>query len=598
MTPIEAGEASTPVPAIDVRVIITMRSEFLGECAGFEGLAEAINRTHYLVPRMDRDGLMRAIRRPAQLYGGEVSADLAERLIAEARGSEDELPLIQHGLMMIWEHAAQARLPGTKITPDTSLLDAAGGLSTLLSNHADRVMAHVAPDQISELSVERLFRALTDVNVEGQAIRRPQAFADLVKVTGAAPEKLQDIIEAFRAENVSFLTPYAPALIEDATVVDISHGALIRSWRKIADPTNGWLKKEFDDGLIWRSLSVEAKGFEANPKHVLSATALEVRRSWLEQKTESWSQRHGGNWDLVGKLVTASAKARRKARVLTTLGIGVLALLAVVAIGLWRETKGSLADANAQRDAALTANRLATEAQKRAEAAQEDRADVARLARNEYSETNQDLRSQLDDLLNWMPPAGQTDIYEQRAAVASATGDFGSERSDLDRALRMEPDAVPLLLSSSNNFVMLGDGEGAVCDARKALASGTTDATIYGNLILGEAMLRDYPGAIAHIEEALKRSQHTIADTEIFLAPEVANFTQGFQLEVRDSDFLLALRYLKAVLLAMSGDSRFSVALDEADQADPDRPFSRTAYLTALNWEPDYAQPALGVNMA
>ncbi len=286
MTPIEAGEASTPVPAIDVRVVITMRSEFLGECAGFEGLAEAINRTHYLVPRMDRDGLMRAIRRPAQLYGGEVSADLAERLIAEARGSEDELPLIQHGLMMIWEHAAQARLPGTKITPDTSLLDAAGGLSTLLSNHADRVMAHVAPDQISELSVERLFRALTDVNVEGQAIRRPQAFADLVKVTGAAPEKLQDIIEAFRAENVSFLTPYAPALIEDATVVDISHEALIRSWRKIADPTNGWLKKEFDDGLIWRSLSVEAKGFEANPKHVLSATALEVRRSWLEQKTK------------------------------------------------------------------------------------------------------------------------------------------------------------------------------------------------------------------------------------------------------------------------------------------------------------------------
>ncbi len=46
----------------------------------------------------------------------------------------------------------------------------------------------------------------------------------------------------------------------------------------------------------------------------------------------------------------------------------------------------------------------------------------------------------------------------------------------------MEPDAVPLLLSSSNNFVMLGDGEGAVRDARKALASGTTDATIYGNI--------------------------------------------------------------------------------------------------------------------
>jgi hypothetical protein len=34
-----------------VHVIVTMRSEFLGECARFTGLAEAINRTQYLVPR-------------------------------------------------------------------------------------------------------------------------------------------------------------------------------------------------------------------------------------------------------------------------------------------------------------------------------------------------------------------------------------------------------------------------------------------------------------------------------------------------------------------------------------------------------------------
>ena len=58
-----------------VHVIVTMRSEFLGECAQYEGLAEAINRTQYLLPRMDRDGLLRAIRRPAELYSGMVDAD-------------------------------------------------------------------------------------------------------------------------------------------------------------------------------------------------------------------------------------------------------------------------------------------------------------------------------------------------------------------------------------------------------------------------------------------------------------------------------------------------------------------------------------------
>ena len=138
-----------------------MRSEFLGDCARFEGLAEAINRTQYLVPRMDREGLTRAIRRPAQLYGGDVSADLAGRLIAAARGGEDELPLIQHGLMMIWDRAAQATPPGKKITPTQSLIDAGGSLASMLSNHADKVMAEAAPDKMGELTVNVSARSPT-----------------------------------------------------------------------------------------------------------------------------------------------------------------------------------------------------------------------------------------------------------------------------------------------------------------------------------------------------------------------------------------------------------------------------------------------------
>src|SRR5262249_15330360 len=69
-----------------VHIVITMRSEFLGECGRFKGLAEAINRTQYLVPPMDRGALKRTIHRPALIYGGEVSEALAETLIAETTG--------------------------------------------------------------------------------------------------------------------------------------------------------------------------------------------------------------------------------------------------------------------------------------------------------------------------------------------------------------------------------------------------------------------------------------------------------------------------------------------------------------------------------
>ena len=107
----EGAEEGAP-DGVDLHVIITMRSEFLGECARFAGFAETINRTQYLVPRMDDDALMRAVRRPAQMYGGVIDEALAERLIASVRGREDELPLMQHGLMLMWEDAARRAGPG------------------------------------------------------------------------------------------------------------------------------------------------------------------------------------------------------------------------------------------------------------------------------------------------------------------------------------------------------------------------------------------------------------------------------------------------------------------------------------------------------
>ena len=114
-----------------------------------------------------------------------------------------------------------------------------GGLATLLSDHADEVLAQAAPDPERRKIVEHLFRALTDINAEGQAIRRPQTFAELVAVTGSDAPTLEAIIDHFRAEGVFFLTPYGDAPIKPGTLIDISHEALIRCWRKIADNEDG-----------------------------------------------------------------------------------------------------------------------------------------------------------------------------------------------------------------------------------------------------------------------------------------------------------------------------------------------------------------------
>ena len=39
----------------EVYTIITMRSDFIGECAHFQGFTQLINNSNYLVPHMNRE---------------------------------------------------------------------------------------------------------------------------------------------------------------------------------------------------------------------------------------------------------------------------------------------------------------------------------------------------------------------------------------------------------------------------------------------------------------------------------------------------------------------------------------------------------------
>jgi Trypsin-like peptidase domain/MAP3K TRAFs-binding domain/NACHT domain len=334
-------------PPPGLYAILTMRSEFLGWCARFEGLAEAVNRTQYLLPRMERPALLRAIREPATLYGGEVSQELAERLIADAGGGQDHLPLIQHGLMRLWRRKpgspiglAEAAAPhGYGELPESAarfemdeaspsfrgndrpvwrlgleIYRGAGGLAALLSDHADEVLAQAAPDPERQKVVEHLFRALTGINADGNAIRRPQTFAALMAVTASDALTLKAIIDRFRAAGVSLLKPYGNAAIGPDTLIDVSHEALIRCWWRIAEPKDGWLVREFRDGLVWRALLVQAESFERDTANVLSPATTEERRRWLQRRTPAWAERYGGGWDRVRKLIQASVKASQDAK--------------------------------------------------------------------------------------------------------------------------------------------------------------------------------------------------------------------------------------------------------------------------------------------
>jgi hypothetical protein len=107
----------TPVP---IYVVLTMRSDFIGDCMDYPGLPEAINESHYLVPRMTRDALRSVITGPIAVAGGKITPRLVLRLLNDLGDNQDELPLLQHVLMRMWNHWQRQERRNSRSTSRTT----------------------------------------------------------------------------------------------------------------------------------------------------------------------------------------------------------------------------------------------------------------------------------------------------------------------------------------------------------------------------------------------------------------------------------------------------------------------------------------------
>jgi hypothetical protein len=226
-----------------VHVLITMRSDFIGDCARFHGLPEAVSATQFLVPSLTRDQREEVIRKPIEKAEATIDGALVERLLNDSN-DEFDLPVLQHCLMRLWEKAGLAASPtdiaaapagsdtSAPATPTPRHLrlehyDEVGRIARALSLHADAIMASLPG---LEVAVEQSFRALSDVDKDGRATRRALTFQRLLEETGVPEDELRQVVDRFRGEDCSFLVPppSIEATLTATTRVDVGHEALLR----------------------------------------------------------------------------------------------------------------------------------------------------------------------------------------------------------------------------------------------------------------------------------------------------------------------------------------------------------------------------------
>ena len=315
-------------------IVFTMRSDYLGQCAVFSGLPEALNEAQYLCPKLSREQQQAAIAGPARVFGGRAAPELISYLLNSMAAKPRQLPVLQHLLMRMWTHKT-SETDGRMLQPDEAspvlTLDdctEVGGLEDALSRHADEAYASL-PVSLQQVA-ERVFRRLCDQGRGHEDIRSPASIKTLSRVAGAAIEEVKQVVETFRDPSYSFLTPAPPVLLDEETVVDISHESLIRGWRRLAE----WTRAEAASAEQYRFLE-DAAGRWAHGKAALwGSPDLDIALSWKqrEKPTPDWAIRYGGDFETAENFLAESQKQqhRRLYRRHLRLTAAVIALIGAV----------------------------------------------------------------------------------------------------------------------------------------------------------------------------------------------------------------------------------------------------------------------------
>lgn len=214
---------------LPIYVVLTMRSDYLGDCAQFWDLPEAINDGQYLIPRLTREQRRVAITGPVAVGGAAITPRLVDRLLNDVGDDPDQLPILQHALMRTWDNWQEDQRANEPL--DLRHYEAIGGLATALSRHADEAYDEL-PDAGRKLA-EQLFKCLTEKGPDNREIRRPLTVRDICAVTKAEEREVITVIEAFRRPGRSFLMPPAEVALTADSLIDISHESLIRNWQQL-----------------------------------------------------------------------------------------------------------------------------------------------------------------------------------------------------------------------------------------------------------------------------------------------------------------------------------------------------------------------------
>jgi WD40 repeat protein len=285
-----------------IYVVLTMRSDFIGECSQFQELTKLINKSNFLIPQMTRDDFREAVLGPLAVGGAEIDSQLLHNILNSLEDKSDQLPVLQHAMMRTWEFWIHNNEPGIPLKMRD--YEAAGRVENALSMHANEAYEELSED--GKRVCKSIFKCLTEKGSDNKGTRHPATVHYLAEIAKVPDASVIEVVERFRAKGRSFLTPVEGTPIDSETVIDISHESLMRIWDKLKT----WVDEEFSSVQMYLRLTEASSQFQLGKTGLWRPPDLHLALNWkkTQNPTLAWAKKYNPAFEKVMVFLDSSEK--------------------------------------------------------------------------------------------------------------------------------------------------------------------------------------------------------------------------------------------------------------------------------------------------
>ncbi|HEU4616144.1 MAG TPA: protein kinase [Kofleriaceae bacterium] len=222
-------------PTSPVRVVLSMRADFLDRLAGHQYVLAELSRGMFFLTAPDQDNLRETLVRPAELAGYAFESPQIVEDMLQVATSRGALPLLSFAAMRLWDARDRKRKLLT-----VAAYEQMGGVGGAFARHADQVASAVPPQS------QPLLRAIMTRLVTPEGTRAVVDHRELVSLAGDRREVERILDQLVQARLIQLHTDPA-----HGATVEIVHEMLITEWPTLAR----WL----EDGKAVRAFQHELR---------------------------------------------------------------------------------------------------------------------------------------------------------------------------------------------------------------------------------------------------------------------------------------------------------------------------------------------------